>query len=268
MERMTNPKEHLWKWLNRCLPRDPVFLKAARNLRQGVEREVWDCRCQTDAGQLDAILVVFRPGSLEAVNTNLPPELVSEKCFLAMLELPSLGIPTPTTLGWAVAGREAAVLYKKVERTEWGSGTRVHAASVLARLHNLREARLSRRLQELVRLSDPREHRVTGRRVPMGKSITLVHGDYFSRNILPVAGGLCIVDWETLALGDPMWDLAFLIGADRDLTDDEVEAVIAEYASGAALDRDRLMWHKQEWAAFWSARDRRSVDSSNAGHVS
>jgi len=95
-----------------------------------------------------------------------------------------------------------------------------------------------------------------------------VHGDYFSKNILPVAGGLCIVDWETFARGDPMWDLAFLIGAERGLTDDEVEAVIAEYASGAALDRDRLMWHKQEWAAFWRARERRSVDSSNAGHVS
>ena len=268
MERMTDLEERLQRWLNHCVPHHPVCLKAARNLRQGVEREVWDCRCQADAGQLDAILVVFRPSSLEAVNTNLTPELASEKCFLAMRELPALGIPTPTALGWAVAGGEAAVLYEKVERMEWVSGTRVIAAGVLARLHNLREARLSRRLQKLVRLSDPREHRTTGGRAPRGKRITLVHGDYFSRNILPVAGGLCIVDWETFARGDPMWDLGFLIGADRDLTDDEVEAVIAEYASSATVDRERLMWHKQEWAAFWRARERRSVDSSNAGHVS
>ena len=233
-----------------------------------MEREVWDCTCQAGDNQLDAILTVFRPGSLETVNTNLPPELVSEKCFLAMRELPALGIPTPTALGWAVAGREAAVLYKKVERTEWGSGTRVHAASILARLHNLREARLSRRLRKLVRHSDPREHRTTGGRAPTANDRRLVHGDYFSKNILPVAGGLCVVDWETFGWGDPMWDLGFLIGADRALTDEEVEAVIAEYASGATLDRDRLMWHKQEWAAFWRARKPRSVDSSNAGHVS
>jgi len=265
---MTDLDERLQRWLNHCVPDRPVCLEAARNLRQGIEREVWDCRCQADTGQLDAILVVFRPGSLEAVNTNLPPELVSEKCFLAMLELPALGIPTPTALGRAVAGREAAVLYRKAERTEWGSGTRAHAAGFLAHLHNLREAHLSRRLQELVRLSDPREHRTTGRRAPRGKRITLVHGDYFSSNILPVAGGLCIVDWETFARGDPMWDLGFLIGADRDLTDDEVEAVIAEYASSATVDREQLMWHKQEWAAFWRTRERRSVDSSNAGHVS
>lgn len=153
MERMTDLEERLQRWLNHCLPHHPVCLKAARNLRQGIEREVWDCMCQTDAGQLDATLVVFRPGSLKAVNTNLRPELVSEKCFLAMAELPALSIPTPVALGWAVAGGEAAVLYRKAERTEWGSGTRVPAAGVLARLHNLREARLSRRLQELVRLS-------------------------------------------------------------------------------------------------------------------
>lgn len=65
-----------------------------------------------------------------------------------------------------------------------------------------------------------------------------------------------------------MWDLAFLIGADRDLADDEVEAVIAEYASGATVDRERLMWHKQEWSAFWRARERRSVDNGDACHVS
>jgi len=258
MERMTDLEERLQRWLDNCVPHHPVCLKAARNLRTQIEREVWDCRCQADAGQLDAILVVFKPGSLKAVNTNLPPELVSEKCFLTMMELPALGIPTPTALGCAVAGREAAVLYKKVERTEWVSGTRVIAAGVLARLHNLREAHLSRRLQELVRLSDPREYRTTGGRAPRGKKSTLVHGDYFSKNILPVAGGLCIVDWETLARGDPMWDLAFLIGADRDLTDEEVEAVIAEYASGATVDRDRLMWHKREWSAFWRAPQRRS----------
>jgi len=208
-----------------------------------------------DAGQQDVILTVFRPGSLETVNTNLPPDLVSEKCFLAMSELPGLGIPTPVPLGYATVGEEAAVLYTKVEKTEWACGTRMKAACILACLHNLQESALSRRLQKLVRLSDPLECRTTGGLAPRGKEDRLVHGDYFSKNVLPVADGLCIIDWETFGRGDPMWDLGFLIGADRNVSDEEAEAVIAEYGAAATVDRPRLMWHRRRWSDFWKARD-------------
>ena len=33
-----------------------------------------------------------------------------------------------------------------------------------------------------------------------------------------------------------------------------MEAVIAEYRSGAAVDRERLAWHQQRWADYWTQR--------------
>jgi len=256
--------QRVQKWLMDCMPDHSMSLTAALNLRNGSERELWDCRCRIDTGQLDVILTVFKPGSLETVNTNLPPELVSEKCFLAMSELPALGIPTPKALGYAKAEKKAAVLYEKVEKTEWACDTRMKAACILACLHNLRESALSKRLQRLVRLSDPLECRTTGGLAPRGKEDRLVHGDYFSKNILPVADGLRIADWETFGRGDPMWDLGFLIGADRNISDDETEAVMAEYGANAPLDRHRLMWHRHRWSDFWKARDERA-DSRTDG---
>ena len=211
---------------------------------------------------------MFKPGSLETVNTNLPPELVSEKCFLAMSELPALGIPTPMVLGYTVARGEAALLCERVARSEWISGTRAAAARILTRLHNLPESHLSRRLQELVSLSDPLEYRTTGGRAPRGRDKRLVHGDYFSKNILLVAGDLCVIDWETFGWGDPMWDLGFLIGADRNLTDEEVELVIAEYGSSATIDRHGLMWHKHRWSDFWKEREHQSFNKTGAGAAS
>lgn len=48
-----------------------------------------------------------------------------------------------------------------------------------------------------------------------------------------------------------MWDLGFLIGADRNLPHDEVDSVIESYATHAHIDMPNLMWHKQRWDAFW-----------------
>jgi len=98
---------------------------------------------------------LFKSGSLESVNTSSPPAQAAEKCFLAMSELPDLGIPTPVVLGHAAIDREAAVLCNKVERTEGLFDTRIMAARILSRLHSLQESRLSKRLQELAQLSDP-----------------------------------------------------------------------------------------------------------------
>ena len=71
----------------------------------------------------------------------------------------------------------------------------------------------------MARISDPRENRTTGGGGPKAPVRTLVHGDYFSANILPVEDGLCVIDWETFGRGDPMWDLGFLLGADPGLPD-------------------------------------------------
>ena len=53
-----------------------------------------------------AVLAIFKPGSLETVNTSLPPEQAVRKCVLAMNELPALGIPTPQAWGNYTLGQE------------------------------------------------------------------------------------------------------------------------------------------------------------------
>lgn len=255
-------------WLTECLHSDHILVTALRNLRNGPEREVWDCALETDGIQAGAILTVFKPGTLESVNTSLPPGRAAQKCALAMTELPTLGIPAPLVLGHAAIGGEAAVLCERVKRTCWESDVRIEAARILARIHTLPESGLSEALQELARISDPREWRTTGVLAPQPEAKTLVHGDYFSANILPVEGGLRIIDWETFGWGDPMWDLGFLIGADRGLAYGEVEAVIAEYESGATVVRHRLMWHKRPWFEYWKQWERQLPSEAGGGGTS
>lgn len=252
-------------WLNECLHSTPVSLKAAQALRNGPEREVWDCRLALEGNDSAAILSIFKPGSLESVNTSLPPGHAVRKCVLVMNELPALGIPTPRALGDAAMGREAAMVSERIERTDWSPDVRIQAAEILAHIHRLEEGDLSGELRELARQSDPREYRTTGSQAPQPEVKTLVHGDYFSANILPVAGGLRVIDWETFGWGDPMWDLGFLVGADRDLPQDEVEAAIAEYERSAPVDREHLMWHRRRWFDFWEIRRRQSSNKPGAG---
>jgi len=252
----TNHKslEHVERWLAECLPGESVRLVGAESLRDSPAREVWDSAFEINGAQAAAILTIFKPGSLEYTNASLPPPQTARKCALAMTELTPLGIPTPRLLGHAEREEAAAILCERIDPAPWGPGVRVKAARVLARLHQLEEACLSAGLRELARISDPNEARITGGKAPRPDRRVLVHGDYFSVNILPLAGGLRIIDWETLGWGDPMWDLGFLIGADRDLPGDEIEAVIGAYESRAPLDRQRLMWHKRCWDEFWEAR--------------
>lgn len=251
-------QEYVQDWLTNCMPHHVVRLNTARNLKNGQEREVWDCTFSTDEVKSAVILTVFKPGTLDSVNTSLPPEKAAYKCVLAMTELPALGIPTPHVLGLATVDRKAAMLCEKIERTEWSSGVRIEAARILARIHNLQESTLSRSLQDLVRCSDPREYRTTEGKAPPSEFKRIVHGDYFSANILPVADGLRIIDWETFGWGAPMWDLGFLLGADRGLPKDEIEAVITEYEKAMPVNREILRWHRRWWAEYWEKRKKLS----------
>ena len=61
---------------------------------------------------------------------------------------------------------------------------------------------------------------------PVSSMITLVHGDYFSDNLIPTLDGLYVIDWDLLALGDPMWDLGLLVGADSRIIEKEIEDTI------------------------------------------
>lgn len=242
-------------WISGCRPGAALHLGEARNVRSGDEREVWKIRFTVDGVDTSAVLIVFKPGDLQSVNTSLPPAQAAEKCALAMTELPSFGIPTPALLGQAKDGAESALLCERLDRTDWCPSVRIEAARILARLHGLSESSLSATLRHLVSISDPRESRTTGGQAPIPDSKTLVHGDYFSANILPVTEGLRIIDWETLGWGDPMWDLGFLVGADRNLPDDEVRATIDAYAREATVHAEQLAWHQQRWREFWRKRE-------------
>ena len=56
-----------------------------------------------------------------------------------------------------------------------------------------------------------------------------------------------------------MWDLGFLVGADRLVPPEEVQDAIAAYESLASVDRCCLAWHQQRWAEYWRNTDTRAV---------
>ncbi len=252
----TQDNDRLQAWLTACAPRSTAQLTSSRSVKRGVGREVWACTWTDAESDYTGFLSVFKPCSLDSVNTSLAPHLAVEKCVLAMTELPQLGIETPGVLGHARIADEAALLSTAVEPQPWTPESRMVAARVLARLHGLQEVSLSRRLTILAKQSDPRESRMTGSQAPPPQSRTLVHGDYFSANLLPRPEGICVLDWETFGWGDPMWDLGFLVGADRHLPTGEVAATIEAYSSSAPLDRPQLDWHRRRWEQSWNERAR------------
>ena len=248
-------QDRIQAWLAVCAPGGATELTSARSVKRAVEREVWACSWSDGEPNDTGFLSIFKPGSLDSVNTSLAPHEAVEKCVLAMSELPPLGIETPGVLGHAQIGDEAALLSTPVEPRPWMPESRVLAARVLARLHGLQEVRLSPRLRLLAKQSDPREFRTTRGKAPAPRYRTLVHGDYFSANLLPRPGGICVLDWETFGLGDPMWDLGFLIGADRGLPTEEIVATIEAYSSDAPVDRIQLDWHTRRWEQSWKERE-------------
>ena len=168
--------------------------------------------------------------------------------------------------------------------------TRIEAALTLAKLHRLQVDQLSAELANLVKDSTPNRQR-TFRGLEMASELdvkipdwrsehpeladdvtqlllvgepksnmtTLVHGDFFSANILPSAGRTRIIDWDLFSVGDPMWDLGFLIGADRDIEPQETHAVIDTYGQQCPIDMETLTWHRRCWSANWRLRDLRKL---------
>jgi aminoglycoside phosphotransferase (APT) family kinase protein len=141
-------------------------------------------------------------------------------------------------LGCAIWGERAAIPSAKVVRAQWGGDTRLEAARILAELHKVKFGDLSDELATLIARSYPNRGRVfrgvagdvwpvqgledempdwrsrhpeLAREVqkllsagePTARRQTLVHGDYFSANLLLGPEGLRAIDWEMAALGDP-----------------------------------------------------------------
>lgn len=253
----------LERWLSRCL--------------RAAGREVWDCDARLGGDTLSVVVTLYGPSGAVTQNSSLPPVPTARTCALALQEMPVLGVPTPNFLGFAAEDRSAAVVAERPTQAEWGSQTRVDAARALARLHAVPLDRLSPELRRLVEQSDPKQRRtliglemrakelelgfpgwrerfrtvaadlrdVLRSEPPSAAGRSLVHGDYFSANVVPTADGPRVIDWETLALGDPMWDLAFLIGADRDLDSAKIAQVVGAYADCMPIDAKVLTWHRR-----------------------
>jgi hypothetical protein len=286
MERCMSETEHVVKWLIKCLKTADLQIHYAVLLRKSAGREVWDCLTQSRGIETAVTLTIFHAGDLAKQNTNLEPVLCAKKCAWAMQQLRDLNIATPRCSDPIIDGEEAAIAVQKITSEKFSQRSRIIAAQNLARLHSLSVEKLSPELRELVDRSDPKASRTYAglksytekldKRSPQWRDInpllaeaaenfalgtppdsgrrTLVHGDYFSSNIIATVDGIRIIDWETFAIGDPMWDLAFLVGADE-IGPAETEGTIQAYAALAPMRRGVLDWHMESWRTGWGLRD-------------
>jgi aminoglycoside phosphotransferase (APT) family kinase protein len=248
---MTRERDSVQAWLRRCVGSEAAELRGYRVLRgHSGSRTVL---CETGAGPV--VLKLYSPDSDDY--SCLGPVGTARKHALALQELPALGIPAPRCLGFAADGDEAAVVIEWLEIEPLSPPDRMEAARVLARLHATRRADLSPELAELVMRSTPNRDRMgNAAGEPPLREAALQHGDYFFANLASTVHGLRVLDWDLLACGDPMWDLGFLVGADRDLSAAETEAVIAAYQEHRPVDAARLAWQRRCWEEYWRRRDR------------
>ena len=237
-------------WLARCLQRDDVVLNTASEIGRGGGCRAWECDL---AGQM-MVLKMYSPGFDDY--SRLGPLDTARKHALALEELPHFGVPTPRCLGFAAERDEAALVMQRLATVPLTPARRVEAARTLARLHMVHPSDLSPELADLIARSRPNRGRVgeTPAEPPL-REITLQHGDCFSVNLAATRDRLHVLDWDLLALGDPMWDLGFLVGADRNLPEDEVEAVTSAYGQTRPVAWGRLDWHRRCWKRYWGRRD-------------
>jgi aminoglycoside phosphotransferase (APT) family kinase protein len=198
-----------------------------------------------------------------------------------MRELPRSGIPTPHLLGLAHDREHGAILVQWIEAATSTPKHRLDVCRALATLHCVELSALSSEFQELILESDPKPERCSPiwhlrllderRRdwrtqhaelataaeewvrlpLPPIAAKTLVHGDCFSANFIATCDEVRIIDWETLGLGDPMWDLAILLNADRGLSDAEIESCLKVYSAIRPIDEQRLKYYSAGWQLRW-----------------
>jgi len=238
-------------WLSRCLGRG-VALHAWRDIGRGSGCHIWECAVD----QEKVVLKLYSPGFDDY--SRLGPVDTARKHALGLEEFPRLGVPTPRRLGFAAESEQAAIAMEGLAVLPFAPAHRIEAARILARLHRVQLSDLSPELAGLVVRSTPNRGRVgeAPDEPPLGE-VTLQHGDYFSVNLAATPEGLRVLDWDLLALGDPMWDLGFLLAADRDVSEEEATAVVAAYREARPIDEQRLAWQRRCWKAYWESRDLR-----------
>lgn len=205
---------------------------------------------------------------------------------LAAAELREAGIPTPAVLAADPEGN--AILFEDVQALPWSDRARRAAASVLRQLHGLSSSSLSAELCGLLAETEPNQERIAlGVRMlvaeldvadpawrhhepkaaaqaeaiiaadephPTSAERRLIHGDYFRANLISTVEGVQVIDWDLFGLGDPAWDVAFLIGAEPGVGEAaRTEALTAYGHVTPALER-RLAWHIRCWTTFWVLR--------------
>ena len=281
---MTEPNQ-ITQLLSLCLNDEDAVLQNFTRMRKNACRSVWSCGFTSRKESSRAVLTLFKPCPDNKTNASLPPVESARKCYLAMSELPALGIPTSRALGVGVDLPNGVLLTEEIVPGDFTLERRCRAAEILAHLHNADLKGLSDGLQHLIRVSNPKRERTTrglvdrprmldesmpgwrdrfpkvaeealelSRTIPNERRESLVHGDYFSSNILAAGSDVMIIDWETFALGDPMWDLGFLVGADRGLSEREVETTIEAYCRVRAIEKERLGWYRRSWEMSWAIR--------------
>ena len=273
------------EWIRRCLRGHDVGCESCVQMGGGHGSRVWGCMIHAESAPCSVVLKLYDAGC--TTYCGLTPSDLARKHALALTELPSHGILTPRLLGWAVSGQEAALLTDRTETRPFTDKARVEAARALARLHGIGLDVLGDELVSLVSSSTPNRHRILNgvrgmadhldgsrpgwrgdrkdlsglveslltRDEPRADDAGLVHGDYFSANLLWTDRGVLIVDWDLVSPGDSMWDLGFLVAADRGLSSEEVQAVVAAYAQVRPVVPDRLSWNRNCWEAFWQLRE-------------
>lgn len=277
-------KTPLNTWLSLGLDKKDIELIDAINLECGSGCEVFDCHIKAELNTERVILKVYSDSFDDYSKLGIVDTV--KKNVLAFNELAEYAIPMPKILGWVAVDGEIAILTEKVVTKKWTLETRVEAARIIARLHSIDVNRLSGNLSTLIRKSTVNRARVFNGLAavqildqkspqwkwknpdlmstieelvesgePFAAIETIVHGDYFSSNILLDERGIKVIDWDLLSLGDPMWDLGFLIGADPHLIKEEIEATVNAYQTIRPINEYNLLWHKKCWLAFWQLQD-------------
>lgn len=246
-------------------------------IKDSVGREVIDCKYSVGDRVKQCVLKAYHKGCDD--DSKLGGAGLVRKNLLASRELAIQSIRIPKVFGIHLAEDLSCILMEKLEQIRWALENRIEAAKLLAQLHNISLDSLSDNLRQLIRDSKPNRDRgrlgVIGRskfldakipqwrtqypklsgsvirieagNEPVSSMKTLVHGDYFSVNLIPTINGLYVIDWDLLAFGDPMWDLGFLVGADEGVDREEYEKVVQVYKRTRSVDKQVLRWQVECW---------------------